>query len=170
MPRNYDRFVVRKSNDSALTGNESRDGAAIVQINIRKQVVEMHIGGVNDIDVRKLNGGIAIGVCRRYVKHFCRVAAGMECYFVRKCNVWQAIRAACRGWISLEAFADIVVRNHYSTCISVCGVAANVIAVDVGIDYEVDLSTGDLSNCFDQGRGNGFDAVVDKNNLVVAHQ
>jgi hypothetical protein len=60
------------------------------------------------------------------------------------------------------------VRNHYCASVSICGVAANVIAVNMRIDYEVDRSTGNLCDCFNQSRANGFDAVVNKNNLIIA--
>jgi len=107
-------------------------------------------------------------MCCSYVKHFCGVATGVECYFVRKRNLRQTIRPASFSWVSLEALADIVVCNHYGAGVGICGVAANMIAVDMGVYDEIDRSASDVCDRFNQRSGNGFDTVIDKNDLVVA--
>jgi len=53
VPWNNDRIVVRELNDSALASDEPGNATTVIQIYERKQVVEMNIASMNNVDYGK---------------------------------------------------------------------------------------------------------------------
>ncbi len=60
-----ERVVVSHVDELLLRGDEARDGAAAIQINVRENTVEDHIAGVDDVGFGKVDGAVAVRMCTR---------------------------------------------------------------------------------------------------------
>ena len=165
---------VREAQTFLHGRDEALDGAPAVQVDVRIQTIEKYVPHVQHVALGEKDDAVAIGVAARHVVDAHGLAVQVQRDAVIERHHGQRLigirgRGAVHEIAELlggHALADVVVRDDDAAGLAQGLVAADVVAVIVGVDDESHRAVVDLADRRQQLLGQRLHLIIDDEHAI----